>query len=298
MEDAEKISPPSLDSYLKDLGQCKDETDGFYSVFKIDSEYIETLMRRETNLESDGKYYPVNSGTNWLKSARLGAIKCILDVRVSSHIFALQTRARFGFHFGTAYLSLIYFDQFMSGKTIEEEKSQSVQLLALVCLSLAAKMKESKARTSAIYIGNGFTLKGNAIAKMELSILTNLEWRMWRVTPFAYLEYFINKFCGELGHKELATRATELTLLLMEDINVAEHWPSAVAAAAVLAAYDCGLTKSIVEMKMKEVPLILEKDHTLSCYSLLQRIVALKSETPAPSHDQKPLQNATKETDE
>lgn len=65
----------------------------------------------------------------------------------------------------------------------------------------------------------------------------------------------------------------------MEEINVAEHRPSTVAAAALLAAYDYGLTRKIVEIMINDVP-SLEKDHTFSRYSLLQRIVLLKSKTP------------------
>lgn len=259
-------------SCLKEQGHYKDETFDFCYVSETDCEYIVMLIQRETIFQSDSKEFPVKSERKWLNSARLDAIKWILD-----------TRARFGFQFGTAYLSLIYFDRFLSRKTIEDGMLWAIRLLSLVCLSLAAKMEESEPQALAKYHKNDYNFEGNMIQRMELLVLTTLEWRVCCVTPFAYLNYFIIKFCGELRHEELATRATEFTLLLMEEINVAEHRPSTVAAAAVLAAYDYGLTRKIVEIKINEVP-SLEQDHTFSCYSLLQRIAVLKSKTPKNSY--------------
>ncbi|XP_073288899.1 cyclin-D5-1-like [Primulina huaijiensis] len=272
MEDTETSASSLLceedESCLKEQGRYKDETFAFCSVSETDCEHIAMLIQRETIFQSNSEDCAVKSERKWLNSARLDAIKWILD-----------TRARFGFQFGTAYLSLVYFDLFLSRKTIQDGMLWAIRLLSLVCLSLAAKMEESEPHALSKYRVNVYNFEGNMIQRMELLVLTTLEWRMCCVTPFAYLNYFIIKFCGELRHKELATRAAELTLVLMEEINVAEHRPSTVAAAAVLAAYDYGLTRNIVEIKINEVP-SLEKEHTFSCYSLLQRIVVLKSKSP------------------
>lgn len=60
-----------------------------------------------------------------------------------------------------------------------------------------------------------YNFEGNVIQRMELMVLNTLEWKICCATPFAYLNYFITKFCGELRHKDLINRATELILALM-----------------------------------------------------------------------------------
>ncbi|KAF2309663.1 hypothetical protein GH714_004508 [Hevea brasiliensis] len=69
---------------------------------------------------------------NWVKCVRLEAIAWIL-------------KSKFGFRFQTAYLSITYFDRFLSKRSIENEKLWAVRLLSVACLSLAAKMEEIKA---------------------------------------------------------------------------------------------------------------------------------------------------------
>lgn len=45
-----------------------------------------------------------------------------------------------------------------------------------------------------------------AIQRMELFVLSTLEWRLSTATPFAYLSYFASKFCQN-GQKDLISKA-------------------------------------------------------------------------------------------
>ncbi|KAL0450165.1 UNVERIFIED_CONTAM: Cyclin-D5-1 [Sesamum latifolium] len=265
MEDSENSLPSLLcredESCLNEQYHHKDESLGFCSVSESDSEYIEMLIQKEAVFQSIADNPSQRSERSWLKCARGDAVKWILE-----------TRALFGFQFRTAYLSLIYFDRFFSRRSIDNGKLWAIRLLSVACLSLAAKMEECEVPALSEYHVEEYNFEGNVIQRMELLVLNTLEWKMSCATPFAYLNYFTAKFCGEFRHKELVTRAVELILAVIEEINVVEHRPSIIAAAAVLAAYDYQLTRKPLEIKMNAVPSwgSLEKEHALSCYGLLK----------------------------
>ncbi|CAI9763369.1 unnamed protein product [Fraxinus pennsylvanica] len=124
-------------------------------------------------------------------------------------------------------------------------------------------MDEHKIPALSEYHVDDYNFEGNVIQRMELLILHTLEWKMNSITPFAFLHNFTTKLCGECSHKEL-------------------NRPSIIAAAAVLAAYDYQLTNKELEIKMNTISSwgSLEKEHIFSCYSLLQEIGMLESNTP------------------
>ncbi|KAI3462690.1 hypothetical protein Pfo_019353 [Paulownia fortunei] len=194
-------------SSLNKLSDEKDENLDFCSVSESDCEFIERLFQRETNFRSNRDDNLVRSERSWLKCARSEAVKWILE-----------TRAVFGYHYRTAYLSVIYFDRFFVGWWISEGKWWGIRILSVACLSLAAKMEECKVRALTEYYVEGYNFQGIAIQRMELLVLHALEWKMSSVTPFAYLNYFAAKFCGESWHQELVIQADELILAIMKGI--------------------------------------------------------------------------------
>ncbi|CAI9766862.1 unnamed protein product [Fraxinus pennsylvanica] len=246
---------------IKDLG----------SVSEFDDEYIQLLIQRESIFQSDGNGFSIESEGNWLKCARLEATKWILE-----------TRAFFGFQFHTAYLSIIYLDIFFSRRSIDDPKLWAIRLLSVACLSVAAKMEECIVPALPEYHVDEFNFEGNAIKKMELLVLSTLKWKMSLITPFAYLDYFSAKFCGELRCEELLKRAVELIMAVIKEINVGEYRPSIIAAAAVLASYDYALMEKDVEIKMNVIPSweSLEKEDMISCYNLLRKFRFVNFNTP------------------
>lgn len=247
------------------------------TISDYDVEYIEMLMQSETNFQSNSDEpscdYSIKNDQTWLKCARLDAIQWILN-----------TRAFFGFHFRTAYLSLIYFDRFFSRRFIDVGKLWAIRLLSVACLSLAAKMEECRVPALSEYHIDECNFQGSVIQRMELLVLHTLEWKMNAVTPFAYLHYFMGKFCSESSSKELLSKAIELTLAVVKEINLVEYQPSVIAAAAVLAAYDYQLTRTVVDNKMSIISLwgTQEREHLRCCYYLLQEIEMAKIDTSKP----------------
>ncbi|GER56683.1 cyclin family protein [Striga asiatica] len=256
----------SLDSNLIE----KDDDLDFISVSEPDCDYIENSFRKEIIIFRSNR--DQNEVKRWPQSFRLEAVKSILKIS-----------AMFGYHYRTAYLSSIYLDQFLAKTWFSDGNTAwTSRLLSIACLSLAAKMEEHKARKLIEYRVDGYGFEGIAIQKMELCVLHELGWQMGILTPFTYIHYFTAKLCAEkCRQKEIATRAADLVLAIMEEpnINAAENLSSIVAAASVLAAYDHRLEKRMMEDKINEIPSwgSLEKDLTFSCYCKLQEIMMLKT---------------------
>ncbi|XWS29710.1 hypothetical protein CRYUN_Cryun24cG0053500 [Craigia yunnanensis] len=200
------------------------------------------LVQRETDVGfktyaffSD---FPTTS-KSWVECARLDAIEWIFN-----------TRATFGFQILTAYLSVTYFDLFLSRRSIDDGKLWAIRLLSVACLSLAAKMEECRVPALSEFSIEDYQFENKVIQRMELLVLSTLEWKMGSITPFAYLQYFISKFYGESRPKGLVSKAMELIVDMIKEINLADHRPSMIAAAAALAASNGRLTRKVMELKM------------------------------------------------
>ncbi|XP_057957590.1 cyclin-D5-1-like [Malania oleifera] len=240
-----------------------------------EDEYVEKLIREEpTCLGSRSPSYPDDAssslGKEWLKCARLDEIEWIL-----------KTRTHFGFHFRTAYVSVIYFDRYLSRKPIANGKFWAVRLLSVACLSLAAKMEERTAPALSAYPAeSGFG--SSAIQRMELQVLNALEWRMASITPFVYIHYFIKKFVDESNLKDLVPTAVDFMMTVIKDINLMDNRALVIAAAAVLATFDTQLSRTAVELKISLIPSweSIEIEHIFSCYKLMRQIEMAKIKSP------------------
>ncbi|CAL0311583.1 unnamed protein product [Lupinus luteus] len=210
--------------------------------FILDDEekYIEYLFTQEMGFVS--RTCPASSSNHecsnrfWLRSARLHAIDWIFN-----------TQAEFGFKVHTAYLSMTYFDQFLSKRSIDESKPWAIQLLSVACLSLAAKMEEQNVPSLSEYPSEEYRFQSRVIKNMELMILSTLEWKMGSATPFPYLHYFVTKFCPGSRPETIITKATDYIVSMIKDINIMHQRPSTIASAAVLAAFDATLTRNAMD---------------------------------------------------
>ncbi|KAK9949121.1 hypothetical protein M0R45_004661 [Rubus argutus] len=240
-----------------------------------DDEYIKNLVQRESYCFGSKGFVPFShcSSTSWFKAARLDSIDWIFNAR-----------AEFGFRLQTAYLSITYFDRFLSKRSIDDGKLWAFRLLSVACLSLAAKMEEIKVPSLSEFQVQDYDFESRTIQRMELLVLSTLEWKLGSTTPFAYLHYFINKFFCECESrpKGLVSGAIRLIVAMTKEIDLMDTRPSIIAAAAVLAAIDGRLTRKILELKMSLISFWHSQDyeHIYSCYNLMQEIVERKDKTP------------------
>ncbi|XWS45154.1 hypothetical protein CRYUN_Cryun15aG0112100 [Craigia yunnanensis] len=216
-------------------------------VSENEKEYIEKLVERETDVgfKTNASFSDCTiTSKSWLECARLDAIKWIFN-----------TRATFGFQIYTAYLSVTYFDRFLSKRSIDDGKLWAIRLLSVACLSLAAKMEEGGVPGLSEFPIEDYQFENKMIQRMELLVLSTLEWKMDSITPFAYLHYFISKFYTESWPKGLVSKALELIVATIKEISLLDHRPSFIAAAAVLAASDGRLTRKAMQLKIDFISL-------------------------------------------
>ncbi|CAL9050325.1 unnamed protein product [Musa banksii] len=255
---------------------------------EADGEYVEWLLSREKDRDSRTRDSSPESSCD---PARSGAIRWIVEVGCHLSIrrsvpsslglsvpdgfplrFLLQAQRCFRFGLRTAYTAVAYFDRFFAHKTIDAMKGKTwaLELLSVACLSLAAKMEEHSAPAVSEFRVKGYRFSSEAAQRMELFVLSTLEWRMLTVTPFAYLNVFASKF-DERGQKGLISKAIDFIFAAMEVMNLVDFQPSTIAAAAVLAAWDARLTKRLVESKTSLLSCCgsLDAEYVFSCYSLI-----------------------------
>ncbi|GFY86004.1 hypothetical protein Acr_04g0007420 [Actinidia rufa] len=274
MEDyhSRSASSPSSQLLCQESETCLDEeevvTDEGASVsFSNDSvseanedEYVQMLIDRERS-ESESSHISIDE---WIKCARLDAITWIL-----------KARALFGFQFQTAYLSVVYFDRFLSRRVIDSEKYWAIRLLSLACLSLAAKMEECRVPPLSEFRVEEYNFGSEVIQRMELLVLNTLQWKMSSVTPFAYLHHFITKlFKDQSPPRNVISRTVQLILAMMRDVNLMDQRPSVVARAATLVALDRKLTRETMEIEINSFSPcgLLEIGDVFSCYNRMQEL--------------------------
>ncbi|GMN34934.1 hypothetical protein TIFTF001_004997 [Ficus carica] len=266
MENEVSVSPSSLVSRESET-TCLDEVTAFMSfaycsTSEEEEEYVEILMERETEFGfKKGQSFAFG---NFLKCARLDAIAWIL-----------KARAVFGFRFQTAYLSLTYFDRFLLRRPVNDEEMWLIRLLPVVCLALAAKMEEPEIPSLSEFRFEDDDFGINLIRKMELFVLSTLEWKMSSVTPFSFLHYFITRLCQlESRPTNIQSRTTALIMATIRETNLMEHRPSAIAAAATLVALEQKLTRTSLETKMNSISHCksLQVEDVFSCYKIMREL--------------------------
>lgn len=105
------------------------------------------------------------------------------------------------------------------GNEFQKGKSWIVRLLSTACLSLAAKMEELSAPMLSEYQSEDCGFDSNTIQRMELLILSTLEWRMSSVTPFAYLGHFRSKLQIDDESSEFQSKCIEFIFAIVDGMN-------------------------------------------------------------------------------
>ncbi|GMH20711.1 hypothetical protein Nepgr_022552 [Nepenthes gracilis] len=205
------------------------------------------------------------------------------SARAQAVAWMLQVQSFYGFQPATAFLSANYFDRFLYSHTLPQTNGWPLQLLSVACLSLAAKMEEpvAPALLDLQIEGTKFIFEPKTIQRMELLVLSVLDWRLRSITPFSFLSFFAYKISA-LGSSMgfLHSRAKDIILSNIQGASFLEHWPSSIAAAAILCATS--------EIPCLSVPLEhveswcdgLKKDKVFQCYRLMQQFKVDRRKPP------------------
>lgn len=104
---------------------------------------------------------------------------------------------------------------------MQGEKDWAMRLLSIACLSLAAKMEECIVPgLSQFQLEDDYVFEGKVIQKMELFVLSSLDWNMGIITPFSFLSYFIKKFSSESPSPIVSNTMHPIFTVVMEGESI------------------------------------------------------------------------------
>ncbi|KAF9668524.1 hypothetical protein SADUNF_Sadunf14G0012500 [Salix dunnii] len=107
----------------------------------------------------------------------------------------LKVNAYYSFTALTAVLAVNYLDRFLSSIHLQKEKPWMAQLVAVSCLSLAAKVEETQVPLLLDFQveDSKYVFEAKTIQRMEILVLSTLKWKMNPVTPISFLDYITRR---------------------------------------------------------------------------------------------------------
>ncbi|KAL3840440.1 hypothetical protein ACJIZ3_025031 [Penstemon smallii] len=137
----------------------------------------------------------------------------------------------------TAVLAVNYLDRFLFQFQSHDEKPWMIQLSAVACLSLAAKVEEIEVPLLVdLQVEDcKYVFESKTIQRMEVLVLSTLEWKMNPVTPLSFLDFIARRLALK-SHlcEEFLRRCNWVILSLISDCRFMSYLPSALATATML----------------------------------------------------------------
>ncbi|CAL5209914.1 unnamed protein product [Lathyrus oleraceus] len=153
----------------------------------------------------------------------------------------LKVNAHYAFSPLTATLAVTYFDRFLLTFHFQKDKPWMIQLVAVTCISLAAKVEETQVPLllDLQVQDTKYVFEAKTIQRMELLILSTLKWKMHPVTPHSFLDHIITRLGLKTNlHWEFLRRCENLLLSVLLDSRFVGCVPSVLATATMLHVID------------------------------------------------------------
>ncbi|KAH9626494.1 hypothetical protein KSS87_020196 [Heliosperma pusillum] len=155
----------------------------------------------------------------------------------------------------------------------KKEKAWMMQLLAVACLSIAAKIDENDVPFSLDLqvCETKFVFEAKTIQRMELLVMSTLNWRMQSVTPFSFIDSFLYKIsCDQVPTPSLIFQAIQLILSTIKGIDLLQYKPSEIAAAVAIAVSEETQTVQNPDNAFSLLfPEQLEKERVMKCVEMM-----------------------------
>ncbi|CAO2826244.1 unnamed protein product [Amaranthus hypochondriacus] len=234
---------------------------------KFSGFFLQTDECLSSMFEKERKYF---LGLDYLNRLSCGD----LDLAARNQAIDWIQKVQFHYNFGPlcAYLSVNYLDRFLSAYELPKGKTWMMQLLAVACLSVAAKMDETDVPLSLDLqvCDSKFVFESKTIQRMELLVLSTLEWRMQSVTPFSFIDYFLYKLNGDvMPPKSLIFKATQLILSTIKGIDLMEFRPSVIASAVAICVTQETQTGELTDKAFSFLTHQVQKEEVMKCVEIL-----------------------------
>ncbi|VYS64841.1 unnamed protein product [Arabidopsis thaliana] len=169
-------------------------------------------------------------------------LSCLDDVYLSTDRkeavgWILRVNAHYGFSTLAAVLAITYLDKFICSYSLQRDKPWMLQLVSVACLSLAAKVEETQVPLLLDFQveETKYVFEAKTIQRMELLILSTLEWKMHLITPISFVDHIIRRLgLKNNAHWDFLNKCHRLLLSVISDSRFVGYLPSVVAAATMM----------------------------------------------------------------
>ncbi|XP_073274879.1 cyclin-D3-3-like [Primulina huaijiensis] len=148
----------------------------------------------------------------------------------------LKVIAHYGFTAVTGFLAVYYYDIFVSSPCFQKDKPWMSQLAAVACLSIAAKVEETRVPLLLdLQVDESkYVFEAKTIQRGELLVLSTLKWKVNLVTPLSFFDHIVRRF-GLIANlqTEFLRRCESLVLTIVTDCRFVHFLPSVIAAATM-----------------------------------------------------------------
>ncbi|KAL8143778.1 hypothetical protein V2J09_016810 [Rumex salicifolius] len=187
----------------------------------------------------------------------------------------LKVNSYYGFSTLTAILSINYLDRFLtkSPHLHHKNKPWMIQLAAVTCLSLAAKVEETHVPflLDLQVEDTKYVFESKVIQKMELLVLSTLDWKMNPVTPISFLDHIIRRLGLKSHlHWEFLRRCEQLLLSIVADSRLVGYLPSVLATATMMHVIEQMEPSNPIDYQNQLLAVLnIPKEEVKHCYELI-----------------------------
>ncbi|TYH22821.1 hypothetical protein ES288_A04G160600v1 [Gossypium darwinii] len=277
-QEQEQSQPLSLLDDIDALYCEEEEDDGASSAcnnggnpfFPLDQDLFwddEELLSMFSKEITQNKVVPapdtINGADEFLAMARCVAVEWVL-----------QVNARYGFTTLTAVLAINYLDRFLSSFRFQSDnKPWLIHLVAVTCLSLAAKVEETQVPLLLdLQVEDiKYVFEAKTIQRMEILILTTLKWKMNPITPLSFIDHIIRRLGLKTHlHWEFLKRCEHLLLCVISDSSSMHYLPSVLATATMMHVIDQVEPFTPIDYQNQLLDVLkIKKERVSECYNFV-----------------------------
>ncbi|KAG5153063.1 hypothetical protein JHK84_029535 [Glycine max] len=252
------------------------EQDLFWEDEELNSIFSKEKVQHEeaygyNNLNSDDDN---NNNNNSNNNVHLDS--CLSQPRREAVEWMLKVNAHYGFSALTATLAVTYLDRFLLSFHFQREKPWMIQLVAVTCISLAAKVEETQVPLllDLQVQDTKYLFEAKTIQRMELLVLSTLKWKMHPVTPLSFLDHIIRRLGLRTHlHWEFLRRCEHLLLSVLLDSRFVGCLPSVLATATMLHVIDQIQHSGGIEYKTQLLSVLkISKEKVDECYNAILQL--------------------------
>ncbi|KAI3451207.1 hypothetical protein Pfo_007872 [Paulownia fortunei] len=221
---------------------------------------------------------------DYLKRLRNGELD--MSLRRVALDWMFKACAHYNFGELCLYSAMNYFDRFLSVYELpvcsleRGDKKWAIQLVAVACLSLAAKIEEVNV-PSTVDLQAGepkFMFEGKNIQRTEILVLNRLNWKIKAYTPCNFIDYYLRKMNdAEFPSGPAISRSLQIILSTIEGIDFLEFRPSEIAAAVAM--HVSGDIQAMDIDKAFSGLIGVEKGRVVKCLELIQDLTPISGTT-------------------